>query len=82
MQNPEDVTTLLKILSDWVAKSSKAEMDQGHSRMMMPTKKDLKKTKEGVWVVTGRKGGRLGETEGKVKKTEGLPPLEKVSRDE
>ncbi len=81
MQNPEDVTTLLKILSEWIAKSSKAEMDPGHSRKMMPTKKDLKKTKEGVWVVTGRKGGRL-ETEGKIKKTEVFPPLEKVSRDE
>lgn len=82
MQNPEDVTTLLKILSDWIAKSTKAEMDQGRSRKMMPTMKDLKKTKEGVWIVTGRKGGRLVETEGKVKKTEVLPPLDKVSRDE
>lgn len=79
MQDPEDVTILLGILSDWIGKISKAEMDMGQSRKLIPGKKDLKKTKEGVWVVVGRKSEKAGSAEGKIKKTEELPPLEKVS---
>ena len=60
-----ELTAILHILNDWIAQRTNME------KQLMPSKKDLKKTEQGVWVVTGRKH------EGKSSAKE-APPLEKV----
>ena len=76
LQDPEDVTTLVQMLSSWIERRSKMDMDPGVCRKMMPNKKDLKKTKEGVWIVKTRQRENL-TMDNKKKST--IPPLEKVS---
>lgn len=60
-----ELTAILHTLNDWIAQRTNME------KQLMPSKKDLKKTELGVWVVTGRKH------EGK-SSTKDVPPLEKV----
>jgi pyruvate kinase len=69
LQDPEDVTTLLQILSDWFSKRSKKLVEEECHRLL-PTPKDIKKTTQGVWVVVGRKNAKL--------RPETVPSLEKV----
>lgn len=54
LQDPEDITTLLRILSSWFAKRSKIE-EEVECRRLLPSPKDVKKTTEGVWIVTNAK---------------------------
>ena len=78
MQDPEDVTTLVQMLSSWIERRSKMDTDPGVCRKMMPNKKDLKKTKEGVWIVVDKTRQRENLTMVN-KKNPTIPPLEKVS---
>lgn len=64
----EDITAVLQVLENWVVKKTKAD------ERLLPTKKDLKKTEQGVWVVVGRRGEKEKE-----KKRDEVPSLEKVS---
>ncbi|KAH9482205.1 hypothetical protein JR316_0004300 [Psilocybe cubensis] len=62
-----DITALLQVLETWVAKKTRAD------ERLLPTKKDLKKTEQGVWVVVGRKGDKEKE-----KKRDEVPSLQKA----
>ena len=64
MHDAEDLTAVLQVLDGWLAR--KVRMDE----RLLPSKKDLKKNEQGVWIVVGRKGDK--------DKTTDVPPLEKV----
>ncbi|KAF9478651.1 hypothetical protein BDN70DRAFT_879661 [Pholiota conissans] len=66
IQDAADLTAILQVLHGWIVQ--RINMD----KQLMPTKKDLKKTEHGVWVVVGRKGEQKEKNAGEV------PPLEKV----
>jgi hypothetical protein len=63
MKEAEDLVAVLEVLNIWVVRRSK--MDE----RLLPTKKDLRKTEQGVWVVVGRKVEKAKED---------IPPLKKV----
>ena len=65
MKEAEDMTAMLEVLNTWLLRRSK--MDE----RLLPSKKDLRKTEQGVWVVAGRKGDK--------DKKEDIPSLEKVN---
>ena len=65
MKEAEDMTAVLEVLNTWLLRRSK--MDE----RLLPSKKDLRKTEQGVWVVAGRKGDK--------DKKEDIPSLEKVN---
>ena len=65
MKEAEDLMAVLQLLNTWLVRRSK--MDE----RLLPTKKDLRKTEQGVWVVVGRKGDK--------DKKEDIPSLEKVT---
>jgi hypothetical protein len=67
IQDAADITAILQVLSGWIAQRVNTD------KQLMPSKKDLKKTEHGVYVVVGRKG------ENKDKTASEVPPLEKVS---
>ncbi|KAF9528037.1 hypothetical protein CPB83DRAFT_907189 [Crepidotus variabilis] len=73
LQDPEDVSVILQILSDWLSRRTQLEMEIGNSRTLMPGKKDTKRTEEGVWVVVKRKGQTIKDQGGQV------PGLEKLT---
>lgn len=60
-----ELTTILQLLNDWITQRMNME------KHLMPSKKDLKKTEQGVWVVVGRKHESKSSTSE-------VPPLEKV----
>ncbi|KAF4619578.1 hypothetical protein D9613_004793 [Agrocybe pediades] len=64
LKDAEDVTVILQVLDGWVVKKMHEEAK------LLPTKKDLKKTEQGVWVVVGRKSDK--------KKKVDVPSLEKI----
>ncbi|PPQ69895.1 hypothetical protein CVT26_014158 [Gymnopilus dilepis] len=65
MHDAEDLTAVLQVLDGWLAR--RVRMDE----RLLPSKKDLKKNEQGVWIVVGRKGDK--------DKTTDVPPLEKMS---
>ncbi|KIM35166.1 hypothetical protein M413DRAFT_20795 [Hebeloma cylindrosporum] len=65
MKEPEDLMAVLQVLNTWLVRRSK--MDE----RLLPTKKDLRKTEQCVWVVVGRKGDK--------DKKEDIPSLEKIT---
>ena len=65
MKEAEDLMAVLQLLNTWLVRRSK--MDE----RLLPTKKDLRKTEQGVWVVVGRKSDK--------DKKEDIPSLEKVN---
>jgi len=67
LQDPEDITTLLQILSNWFTQRNKMAADVG---CRIPGPKDIKKTTEGVWIIVGRRNAKP--------KQETIPSLEKV----
>ena len=64
IKEAEDLVAVLQILNNWIVRRSNME------ERLLPTKKDLRKTEQGVWVVVGRRGDKT--------KKEDIPPLEKV----
>ncbi|KAF8165883.1 hypothetical protein B0H34DRAFT_254615 [Crassisporium funariophilum] len=64
MRDAELLTPVLEILDSWLTRRTRME------HKLLPSKKDLKKTENGIWVVVGRKGGN--------KKLEEIPPLDKI----
>ena len=67
LREAEDITAILKVLDIWVSTRTKME------ERLLPTKKDMQKTENGIWVVVGRRKDRNEK-----KKREDVPPLEKV----
>jgi hypothetical protein len=65
MKEAEDTMAVLEILNTWLIR--RTNMDE----RLLPSKKDLRKTEQGVWVVVGRKSDK--------KKEEDIPSLEKVN---
>ncbi|PPQ94798.1 hypothetical protein CVT25_007435 [Psilocybe cyanescens] len=70
MRDADEVTAVLQVLENWVARKTKAD------ERLLPTKKDLKKTEQGVWVVAGRREKEKDKETGK--KKEEVPSLEKA----
>ncbi|KJA29589.1 hypothetical protein HYPSUDRAFT_195963 [Hypholoma sublateritium FD-334 SS-4] len=60
-----ELTAILHTLNDWIAQRTNME------KQLMPSKKDIKKTELGIWVVTGRKHEGKGSSKD-------VPPLEKI----
>ena len=67
LQDPEDITILLRILSNWFNQRNKMAAAVG---CRIPGPKDIKKTTEGVWIIVGRRNAKP--------KQETIPSLEKV----
>lgn len=65
LQDAEDLTAIIQVLDSWVMKRIHEEAK------LLPAKKDIKKTEQGVWVVVGRKSDKKKKTH--------IPCLEKVS---
>lgn len=65
IKEAEDLMAVLEVLNTWLVRRTK--MDE----RLLPSKKDLRKTEQGVWVVVGRKSDK--------KKKEDIPSLEKVN---
>lgn len=69
LQDPEDITILLRLLSDWFTKRSQITAEE-ECHELLPGPKDVKKTTEGVWIVVGKsEPAQVQET---------VPSLEKV----
>ncbi|KDR84273.1 hypothetical protein GALMADRAFT_133615 [Galerina marginata CBS 339.88] len=64
MRDADDLTAMLRVLDGWITRKTK--MDEH----LLPSKKDLRKTEQGVWVVVGRKGDKG--------KKEEIPSLENI----
>jgi hypothetical protein len=66
LQDPADITILLRMLSDWFVQRRKM------ARCRIPGPKDIKKTTEGVWIISERKNAKRKQ------KPEVVPSLEKA----
>ncbi|KAJ3517602.1 hypothetical protein NLJ89_g407 [Agrocybe chaxingu] len=61
LQDPEDVTRVLRVLEIWVERRG----NMGEN--LFPSNKELTKTNQGVWIVSGKKAG-----------SQDVPPLEQI----
>ena len=68
LQDPDDITILLQILSDWFVQRRRITTET----CRVPGPKDVKKTTEGVWIITERKNVKRKQ------KPEIVPSLEKA----
>ena len=68
LQDPDDITILLEILSDWIFRRRRITTEA----CRIPGPKDVKKTTEGVWIITERKNAKRKQ------KPETVPSLEKA----